>query len=668
MDEIKREISAMLDPEAHSDDSPSGSAGTVTENGRQTDAEGITDEYAHEEVSKSIREKIAEIVRETQEKALAAQVASPPPSRKSFETSGDDGDLFELWHQQDMRRRREEQERYLKHGDEIAFVPDVVYCENEQDALMNAKIAEMRRLNEIFYNGYMTNACAERSIERQGEFMADVTDDFNRKVFCGIPRPIYGVLSNPQLRTYFTWRTDARRGVYGEIDPPYVYLYCTELLNKIGVMSAADAFGRLIEVWEQCRGFADFLDKSMPRWLKDFYAYNNITEQYPDITRIDIIKRFEEGFSPQTIEIMSGNYSSKLDYLMENSEYDLSKSVFMSEQIKPVLDGALEAALTALDKYFSQRQISFSEMLCGRMKKDYSWTPFENVYVKMDRMEGFHEARTGLLERYCIKRGTPSLERYYHAPYKGFIGYVLKSVESVVRQRTGFRHRITANIKMALNDYANREKLCKALYSDDFEQIIPNAVNAWCDKHGIFPPKKKSDYDAADRYGEPSYDSPQSYGYTPEKRIEVNVDIGKLSEIRNESDELARKLIIEDDISEDSPDKALKAEEEIIAAAERAAQEDFAQSIAEVFAGMPFGWREFAQSLTASQFDFLEAASLGEAERFCHESELFPETVYEQINTAALDSIGDIIIENGAIIEDYAQDVSELLRRYYSKK
>lgn len=38
-----------------------------------------------------------------------------------------------------------------------------------------------------------------------------------------------------------------------------------------------------------------------------------------------------------------------------------------------------------------------------------------------------------------------------------------------------------------------------------------------------------------------------------------------------------------------------------------------------------------------------------------------PETEYDRINAAAMENIGDILIEDGGIIPDYAPDVENIL-------
>lgn len=523
-------------------------------------------------------------------------------------------------------------------ADEIAFAPEAPDFNTDADKAINDKITEMRGLNEIFYNGYLLNQCAEISIVKQGEFMAEVSDDFGRRAFCGISRPIYGALSNPQLRTYFTWRTDVRRGVYHETDRAYITLYCYELMNKIGVISAADAFGRLLAVWEGCRGFAGWLDDIMPRWLKDYYAYNDLSGQYPDICSCFPVKT--QGFSESVSGLYGRDYAGKLRYLMENSSYKLGESVFFSDSTKPLLDGAAGAALAALDAYFLARDISLFKLICGRMKRDYTWTPFAGAYVNLDRMDGFRQVRISPVERYCVKRGEAALELFEPSPYRGFIGYVLKSVESVLRRRTGFQHKITPNIKMVINDFRNRDKLIEAVSAPEFERVITDAVNIWCDKNGIHPAKKVKKNSAED--------------YPRTAPVKVDIDIDKLSAIRAESEETAKKLIVDEYIS---------SEETVSEIAGRISDEDFSEKVAEhskTPESAGGGWEGLANMLSPRHIRVISELLKGGAERYCRENNILPETVYEEINTLALECVGDVVIESGEIVQDYEEELRRI--------
>ncbi|MDE6726632.1 MAG: TerB N-terminal domain-containing protein, partial [Oscillospiraceae bacterium] len=278
---------------------------------------------------------------------------------------------------------------------------------------MLERIAKMRELEICVRGQGIVKRAVELTMVEQGEFMADVEDDFTRRAFCALPQPVYAAMSNSQLRTFFTWRTDVRRRRYSATDKPYVLLYCYELLNKIGVKTSVEAFDKLLEVWENCRSFAPYLNALMPRWLKDFYVFNDVTEKYPDIHAV--LGKPDNGGAKSPLfetfsDIESGDFSGKFDFLAANSAYNIKESIFFSEQTKPLIEAACESALNALDEYFAARNIELSELVCGKLKKDYSWVPFKDAIVNLDTADGFRPVKISPSERYCVKRGEPALE------------------------------------------------------------------------------------------------------------------------------------------------------------------------------------------------------------------------------------------------------------------
>ncbi len=543
--------------------------------------------------------------------------------------------------------------------DNIAYPPETP----DETAPITEKIRRMRELGQTVYKGYMVRQCVELTMVKQGEFMQDVTDDFGRSAFCAIERPVYGALSIEQLRTYFTWRTDVRRGVYNKADKPYILLYCYELMNKIGVLSSQDAFNRLVDVWENCRGFCAALDKLMPAWLKDFYAFNNIEGEFSELAKSFPVK--QENSDKVTDELMAGNYRDKLEYLAEHSSYGIKSSIFYKEDNIPLLNAGAECALTALEEYFKSLGISLFELICGRPKKDFGWTAFGGAYVDRERMDGFHACRISSTERYCVKRGEPAFERFESLPHRSFIGYILKATESVLRERTGFRYSIVPNLSMVLDDFFNREKLYKAVSEPEFATVVPDAINAYCDKNGIYPPPKQPKRKKQPDYG----DTPQ---YHPEnaKPKKVEIDISALENIRRESDETAKKLIIEE-YEESLPPEQIS---EITAAVEDEVFElRTEEAVQEVnsdydFTELVTPWREFAEALDAQLITVLNAVDNGSAEVLCRDMGVLPETVFEQINAIALNVTGDCVIEDGAFVPDYYEDISLILSAAAIKK
>ncbi len=519
-----------------------------------------------------------------------------------------------------------------------------------EDEAIYAKIAQMRRLDEIYYTGVVTREIATRAIINQGTFMADVIDDYTHRAFCALPRPVYGALSSSQLRTYFTWRTDVRRGYFGKTDEPYIQLYCCELLNKIGVCSSDEAIDRLVALWKSCRSFSGTAARDLPRLIKDFYAFNNVSE----LSR-DPISGLRKNTADEAVTgLIEKDYSGKLAYLAERSSYKITDSAFYSESTAELMDKALEEVLTALDGYFEQKGVSLFELICGRLRRDPEWKPFSKYYVDMTRMDGFHKADISPTERYCVKRGQPVLEFFEPAPFKGFIGYVLKCTEAVLRERTGFRHKISANINMALGDFKNRDKFINAITSEDPASVITAAVNGWCAKNGIMPKAK----------------TPKQGAAAP---VKVEIDIAKLAKIREESDEIAKKLISADEEA-DAP-----SEEDIYSIAERISDDDFSEKIAEYGAeifsgdeGQPFEkhdfsrlsdeWQMLAKNLDPDMLGTLCALCDGIVNSYCRERGILPEVIFEKINTPALAYINDVIIENGEIVPDYLDNIRLILK------
>ncbi len=541
-------------------------------------------------------------------------------------------------------------------------VPDNL---SAQDEYMLEKIRKMRSLEEITRNNYIVRSCAEITMVRQGEFMADVEDSYERKVYCGVARPIYAAFSNSQLRTYFTWRTDVRRGIFPETDKPYVMLYCYELMNKIGVKSSDEAFEKLLLVFKNYENSPSFPKDKVCRWIKDFYAFNDISVPLPeDMT--------ENALDPDILDIEHGIFKDKLEYFANNSAYDIKNSTFYSDASKPLLNGACEEVFSALAKYFGEYDLNITTLVCGKLKKDYTWEPFRDALVDRERQDGFHAVSINGAERYIVKRGEPTLVSFEHLPMRGLIGYILKDIEARLRKRLRVARKISANPSMMTNDVVNRGRLEKATGSERFEKTIDEAMTRVYDKFNIEEPEIFRRLRESTPYEE----------FSPK---EIVIDESKLEEIRRKSDEIAEKLIISDEdieqisngISDDDFSEKVSQYAQYSDTAETADTADTQKNIPEpnglgtqnttdtpempalvdLGGELPDNWNAFAQSLTKTELGLLKNMLSGKADEYCRSNDIFAEPVFERINLAALDNMGDVVIENGEIIPDYADEV-----------
>ncbi|MBQ9368613.1 MAG: TerB N-terminal domain-containing protein [Victivallales bacterium] len=118
--------------------------------------------------------------------------------------------------------------------------------------LLPERIRTMTQICKFEKNNSYFLKCKRFSL--QGDYMEDYEDDFpcDEEFWCFLPT--YHDLTIKQIRGYFTWRTQLRRGEFRCSATPFAHIYFYELLNGIGVSSPEQAFQKMEEFK------AEFLD------------------------------------------------------------------------------------------------------------------------------------------------------------------------------------------------------------------------------------------------------------------------------------------------------------------------------------------------------------------------------------------------------------------------
>lgn len=112
---------------------------------------------------------------------------------------------------------------------------------------------------------------------RQARFMADWEDDCPYRGSFKTPYPTYNAMSNRQMRGYFTWRAQMRRGEPDDAAPAaFAFVYLYELICGIGVDEPAHGFELMRELWRSMREKIPKLDHQLPVWLLDYAAYHGL--------------------------------------------------------------------------------------------------------------------------------------------------------------------------------------------------------------------------------------------------------------------------------------------------------------------------------------------------------------------------------------------------------
>lgn len=111
---------------------------------------------------------------------------------------------------------------------------------------------------------------------RQGLLMADFEDDCPYNGTFKSYFPTYNAMSDRQLRGYFTWRTQVRRGTVEETSTSFAFLYLYELICGIGVDDPLDGFNKIKAFWDAYRAFEPGIDRFARVWLQDYAVFHGL--------------------------------------------------------------------------------------------------------------------------------------------------------------------------------------------------------------------------------------------------------------------------------------------------------------------------------------------------------------------------------------------------------
>lgn len=111
---------------------------------------------------------------------------------------------------------------------------------------------------------------------RQGLLMADFEDDCPYNGTFKSYFPTYNAMSDRQLRGYFTWRAQVRRGTVEETSTSFAFLYLYELICGIGVDDPLDGFNKIKAFWDVYRAFEPDIDRFARVWLQDYAVFHGL--------------------------------------------------------------------------------------------------------------------------------------------------------------------------------------------------------------------------------------------------------------------------------------------------------------------------------------------------------------------------------------------------------
>ncbi len=355
------------------------------------------------------------------------------------------------------------------------------------------KIAEMRALAE---GQGSWNWSSPKLFVRQGRLMADYEDDFSYSGTFFRYYPTYQLMSDVQLRGYFTWRAKVRRGQVEYIPVSFVFVYIYELLNLIGADSPEEGFEKLVWFREAYTPFDGSVAHYLKDWLVDFAAYYGLDP---------VFLRDEEGLLPyrQFTALSRWRTQSKEELFAAVSglsSYNIEKSKFYKaypEETKEVLCRVFAAFS---EHHAAKCKNSLCERLFGKVHT-LPYTMFSSAVVAVDKDRSDCDYEIFPWFSYSCRNGTWYRTRLDRNPAKNRkLGELVRDVDAILRERFGF----DAPLKQT-----DKTKL--------FTGMVNEAIDA------VLEEKRKK------------------------AAAEIRIDVGKLDAIRTDAAETGEKLLTEEE-------------------------------------------------------------------------------------------------------------------------
>ena len=446
---------------------------------------------------------------------------------------------------------------------------------------------------------------------KQGMFMKDFSDSYTENTPFSSYFPNYQMMGYEQLRTYFTWRTEVRKGNVNDTALSYAFLYIYELLNNIGAADPEDGLEKLMFFWKAFSVHNNAIDKYVLRWLKDYHIYymmpqpfkefvgkNNLAQHYPKMTDT------EDNF----------------DLFCAVSKYDIRQSAFYTNDNIKLITDCFTFVFNLLKQVFTQNGMNFDQSIFQPTKKMLVWRPFKDALFHQWMKQPDRQIVLSEKEIYICRQNNWFFNTVITSESgKKLIGYILKQMESVLRKAAKYKHKLSANINAV-----NHELIGKLDQTGlSLEKIINDAVFTF---------------------------------YREATKTVVSVDHSALSRIRQEALVTQEKLIIPETeepsfLEPAAPDlsvSAIHATPPMLPSAEA--------SVSDV-------WQEFKTALSATEMQALALVLQGNThiKHFADKNDIMLEVLADGINEKAMDFIGDNLLDNDfRLYDDYIIQVKEM--------
>lgn len=443
---------------------------------------------------------------------------------------------------------------------------------------------------------------------KQAKMMEDFEDDYAGNAEYSGYFTEYQALNYEQLRTYFTWRTNVRRGIVKKTSFSYVFLYIYELIHNVGVKDSRDGFEKLLSIWREYGKYEQKLSKYMVDWVKDYYITNPFDLSFQELIQQD------EGL--QRYYNFSGE-ESYFDLYAPLSNYKFEKSAFYSAETEKILRDCFNFVIQNLDEWLNENGAYFDDLIYYG-DKGCAWYPFQRAVYTMQAIPfpGKKSVRISNAEIYWYENGcwTSSKNRIRRKNGRYIIGYIFRRIEQFYRKAFHFRYKLNV---------------------DKLKIDLSQTADVLSDSEALFIKIDAAIY--------------EFYKDSQKKSVTVNPD--HLEKIRENALMIQEKLLAEQSSFETDFDQE---KEDKIEAQPADTETD--------------PWQMLASSLNETERDalcmMLSGASQQEMNTFSKKHFIMPEVLVDGINEKAMQAVEDNILElvdEMTVFEEYKYELERVI-------
>ncbi|WP_410511378.1 TerB N-terminal domain-containing protein [Paenibacillus sp. BR2-3] len=422
--------------------------------------------------------------------------------------------------------------------------------------------------------------------------------------------PTYGHMTGSQNRWYFYWRDEVRQGRFPKTDLSYIFLHVYELINGVGWEEPTEGYRQLCQLWEAYREQFKRLDQYLGGWIADF----SFVHQLDVPLSVIVVRSRSLADDLAELELMRCLSSSpeQLTFavLTIMSDYDISKSKFFTGTGKEAAELYIPQVVALIDAYVTRKHGS-------------------------NLIQMFPPSPPVLRERYLFRSAVYDISQYGYSvlvpvvrvskspPLRSLITRLFRLTENKLRELMGFRGRL------------------KGVTVDaDMDNLITRFLQR------EFHKKEQADKGPA-----------------------VVIDQQKLERLQSDSEVVRNLLMVEDiGISDELPE----ASDRLVNALEEKVQDEVMKVLDDEKMqdneGAPARteWEQFAAALSPLHREAVLAFSSGNGfssmQKLAAASGSMPELLIDEINDIAMDILGDLLIDEEEITEEYVPMLPYLMR------